>query len=263
MRNKIVPAEHCKLKGCKKRRSAVCDMTKCFPFILMHGPQGTSGFWNMNNVPKLYRNLIKKDLDGLCLAEENPKVHQSLIRYIDNIEQRIDVENVGLYLYSKASGTGKTTTAVILMNEYLIYRVESYLKSIQERKADDVEQEKLDQSPVFFVSASEFQNVYNEQFRGIDSGASERYYLLKKRMKNVDLLVIDDIAVRDVTEAFNNELFEIIDYRASEMKAVIITSNSTLDELEHKLGQRITSRIKGMCVPVGLSGSDKRKVGNR
>lgn len=262
MSGKIMPKEYCKLKGCKKRGTEACTKM-CFPFVLMHGQQGNTGFWGMNNVPKLYRNLTVKDLERLNLSEENPKIYQSLLRYIENIGKRVDEENIGLFFYSKASGTGKTTSAVIVMNEYLIYRVESYLKSIQERNPEDVEQEKLDQSPVFFVSASEFQNVYNEQFRGVDSGASERYYSLKKRMKRVDLLVIDDIAVRDVTDAFMNELFEVIDYRNSEMKSVVITSNATLDELEYKIGQRIVSRIKGMCVPVGLAGTDKRKVGNR
>lgn len=245
----------CKLSGCKKRGSASCNQS-CYPFTLMHGHDGNRGYWGINNVPHSYKNLTADVLNDLNLPKEYLKQFSKIFTKIGDV---IDNQKVGLYLFSKTSGTGKTTVAVALMNEYLIYRVESYFKELQTTSVED-KRPTLDYSPVFFMSSSEFQNVYNGQFRDAGGDLSERYKVFKERMKNTDLLVIDDIAVRNVTEAFNNELFEVIDYRTSNSKPMIITSNVPLSELERVLGQRIASRIKGSCVPVGFVGSDNRKV---
>lgn len=50
-------------------------------------------------------------------------------------------------------------------------------------------------------------------------------------MKEVDLLIVDDIALRGCPEGFQNELYEIIDCRSTEDTTTIFTSNVTFDEL--------------------------------
>lgn len=122
----------------------------------------------------------------------------------------------------------------------------------------------LEHNASMFVKASELQNRYNEQFRGsaeMQKGASDRFYTLKQRMKQVPLLVLDDIAIREITQAFENELYEVIDTRATNELATIFTSNLAIAELGAMIGERITSRIDGMTVKVAFQGKDFRRGG--
>ena len=89
--------------------------------------------------------------------------------------------------------------------------------------------------------------------------ASKKYYAVKDRIKSVDLLIFDDVATKATTEAFTEELYEIIDYRATEELATVFTSNVPLSEIADLLGDRIASRIEGMTVPVEFAGKDFRK----
>ena len=138
------------------------------------------------------------------------------------------------------------------MNEYTIKASKSHLQDVTT----------LTDTPALFVSMSEFQNIYNSQFRGskdAQESASNHYYWFKDRMKKVQLLVLDDIALRGVTEAFTSELYEIINARVNEGKSVIYTSNVTLHDLASVLGDRITSRIEGSTFIFPLTGKDHRR----
>lgn len=89
--------------------------------------------------------------------------------------------------------------------------------------------------------------------------AGSRYYERKDLLIRVELLVLDDIGTRDATEAFNNEIYEIIDERASEERATIFTSNVPIDGIAQVLDDRIASRIHGMTWAVPFEGADMRK----
>lgn len=242
---------------CKKFKSEECNPL-CYPFVLLHGQKGTGGFWRTSGVPAKYKKLRIIDLP---IKEANPKAFAIATKYIEKIEEMVEEKGVGLFFYPELSetntmgtGTGKTTTAVTILNEYIIFSTKRHLKGVKEIKGN----------PALFIKASELQNKYNAQFRGnieMQQEASCGFYKLKQRMKDVKLLVMDDVAIRDTTEAFKNELFEIIDFRATEERATIFTSNITLNGLNKFLGERIVSRIEGMAVPVQFYGNDFRKGG--
>lgn len=223
---------------------------------MLHGSSGDGGFWASTNVPLKYRGCL---LENLPIKEENPNAYKVVEKYIGNIDQYVKEKSLGLFMFSIpnndnkfGTGTGKTTTAITILNEFVVDQVKRHVKG----------EIRLEKNPCLFMKASEFQNKYNEQFRGsieLQKEASDRYYSLKKKMKDVDLLVLDDVAVRDTTEAFKNELFEIIDHRATEDKTMIFTSNYPLEKVSEFLGERIASRIQGMCFTVGFKGKDHRK----
>ncbi|WP_345554882.1 ATP-binding protein, partial [Paraliobacillus ryukyuensis] len=80
---------------------------------------------------------------------------------------------------------------------------------------------------------------------------------LMAAMKNVDLLVIDDIGAEQRTQWTTAKLFEIIDDRAG--KATIYTTNLNSKELSDWVGERNFSRIMENTQPIKLNGNDYRR----
>lgn len=236
-----------------------CDYT-CYACTFMHGVEGgKGGLWATTGVPERYK---ANRVDTLPIAEDNPKAHQIISQYIEKILYFVQEKNAGLFLYSVpekdnpyGTGTGKTTTASTVLNHFVIERARAYFKGEQD----------MTNNPAIFVKATELQNNYNAQFRGTfaqKEQASIRYYNLKEALKKTELVVLDDIATRGsrVSESFEDELYEIIDYRESQLSvgATIYTSNVNMDELSKHLGDRIASRISGSTVKVGFRGKDNR-----
>ncbi|WP_214796540.1 MULTISPECIES: ATP-binding protein [unclassified Exiguobacterium] len=241
-------------KRCGERGG--CDYT-CYPYVIMHGMNGDGGIWKSTQVPKRYQ---KSFLKNLPIAEQNPASYKFVSRYIERVTELVR-RGIGLYLYSipnkenrKGTGTGKTTVATAIINEYVIQRVIEHSKG----------EYPIVENPALFVKASEFQNTFNEQFRGTDESkqkAASKFLKYKKLMLSVELLVIDDIALRGTTEAYQDLLYEIIDKRYNEELTTIFTSNTPLEQLGEVMNYQIASRIEGMTEEVLLKGLDNRKGG--
>jgi DNA replication protein DnaC len=245
---------NCKLKNhCNNKDN--CSF-QCYPFTFLHGVDGKTGLWRTRNIPKKYEN---------SLAATFPKVEpnitfEAMKRYMKNCLKHVE-NGTGMFLYSvpnKANplgtGTGKTTTACSIVNEFLIKRTLEYFKGGRQ----------IETNPVLFLKMAEFQNIYNGQFRGnkdTQEQNSLKYYIYKDRMKTVELLVIDDIAIRSGTETFLNEVYEVIDHRVTQEKTTIYTSNIGLKELSQYLGERTVSRIIGSTHAFPFTGEDYRLRG--
>lgn len=248
----------CKLaSSCKKAGTDACNVL-CSPFILLHGLEGHTGLWRARNVPKKYENSF---LSNLPIQQDNPLPFSIIRRYVGSVIDNVR-NGTGLFLYSipnaenrLGTGTGKTTSAIAVANEYLLARTLEHSKG----------GEPIVNNPVLYYKASEFQNLYNAQFKGtpdMKDAATRKYERVKKLMMKVELLVFDDIGIRQkITDNFENELTEIIDGRDSDQLATIYTSNLPIDKLADTLGDRITSRIDGMTVSVAFKGKDHRKGG--
>ena len=81
-------------------------------------------------------------------------------------------------------------------------------------------------------------------------------------LNKFDLLVIDDLASERDTEYMGEIVQNIIDSRYRAGLPLIITTNLTSDELKHPnemRKQRIYSRLFEMCLPVEVTGADRRK----
>ena len=239
-------------RTCKKYGTEDCNST-CYPYIMLHGLSGTGGFYNTSNIPSRYKDCL---VDNLPIKDNpiNKEKYDRIVRYKNDIINLVLDRAVGIYFYG-GTGTGKTTSAISLLNEFLIARVRLHLLG----------EKPLVNNPTLFISLAEFQNIFNSMYRGtseMQEQSTIRYYTLKEIMKTVELLVIDDIATRDTTESFQNELFEIIDRRSAERLTTFFTSNVELEMLVPIVGERITSRIDGMTTTISLDGEDNRKGGN-
>lgn len=220
-----------------------------------YGASGKTGVFGLAGVPKKYKLAT---MENLPIEEDNPEVYKAVRMICKNVDDYIE-EGLGLYLYSspnsenpRGTGTGKTTTAITILNHYLMKQLVKHVNG--EKPISDV--------PAMFVKASRFQNLYNSQFRGTQDEqqrASSKFYKEKKLMIETDLLVLDDIALRSATETFVNEMYEIIDERATEERAIILTSNEPIETVGKVLSEQIRSRIEGSCEFLAFEGTDKRR----
>ena len=81
---------------------------------------------------------------------------------------------------------------------------------------------------------------------------------LIRRFADLDLLVLDDLGAEKNTDWVMQTLYLIIDRRYSDMRQTIITSNHGLDGIAERVGERIASRLAGMCRIISLEGNDRR-----
>lgn len=81
---------------------------------------------------------------------------------------------------------------------------------------------------------------------------------IEERALNSTFLFLDDIGVEHTTEFAKEKLFTILDVRVSKNLPTFITTNLNFNDMKDKYGERIHSRIKELCVPINVKGTDKR-----
>lgn len=108
-------------------------------------------------------------------------------------------------------------------------------------------------SVVYGTAQNILSDLQNENF-GRDENL--RYY--ERAVLNCDLLILDDLGTEFKSAYTVACLYNIINTRLSAKLPTIISTNYTLDELEEKYDQRITSRITGQYRQLILVGNDIR-----
>jgi DNA replication protein DnaC len=79
------------------------------------------------------------------------------------------------------------------------------------------------------------------------------------RLQEATLLMLDDLGAAHVTAWNADAVYRVIDHRWTHMLPTIITSNFDPGTLSAMLGERLTSRLFGMCRTVVLNGPDRRQ----
>lgn len=81
-------------------------------------------------------------------------------------------------------------------------------------------------------------------------------------LAGVDLLVLDDFGAERRTDYALEQVFSIVDRRYNTQKPLIITSNLDYKLLEQPRDlrlKRIFSRVRGMCIPLEITGQSMRQ----
>lgn len=175
---------------------------------------------------------LKKDLtpeEQETLNSKTPKrYHEAWIDDVpDNILNKIKNDEHNLFLYGSC-GTGKTYILQALRKNYI-----ANTKNIVYYNSTDL-------ADKFRIEALENNQTLNKllDFKG--------------------LIIIDDFGAEKYSEFIEASFYRLINNRWDNMKPVIISSNFTISELAQRIGDRITSRIVGMCDVIEVGGVDKR-----
>lgn len=90
-------------------------------------------------------------------------------------------------------------------------------------------------------------------------GEEEKENLFEELMDyNKGFLILDDLGAEKLTEWARERLYLLINKKYNDMTPVIFTSNCSLDTLQDMIGDRIVSRIIGMCGVIKITGVDNR-----
>lgn len=146
-------------------------------------------------------------------------------------------------------GTGKTHKAVAMLKAYVMS-----LNCLEFREPFTTK--------ALFITVPELLVALRASFNQKSQESQESEAALFARFCNVDFLVLDDIGVEKISDWVLQSLYVIINKRYSEQRQTIITSNLNLSELKQVIGERIASRIAGMCRVLTLKGQDRRIVRN-
>lgn len=134
--------------------------------------------------------------------------------YLDDFESQKE-RGMGLYIWSRTKGSGKTRIAAGIANELM----KNYAVK-------------------FAVSLTILQEIKNTWQR--DTKYSENQ--LMDALYTTDILVIDDFVVERPADWINDKMYQIINERYINRKVTIFTSNDPLETLQYD--DRITNRIK-------------------
>lgn len=202
-----------------------CDKAGCIRFLEF------KSLIEKSNLPKKY--IVYTELTA-------PDADLAAYEQLYGLQMIIDTfvaEGKQIYLWSRECGNGKTTWASKLLKAYFAkiwpgnqFKMRGYfihVPSFLERLKDNISDK----------------NDINE---------------VKKCLRDADLVIWDDVAVKNISEFEIGVLLHLVDFRVSNLKANIYTSNLSRQKLEALLGQRLTSRIYNASTVIQFHGIDRR-----
>jgi DNA replication protein DnaC len=241
-------ASNCILNSrCKIANTVDCNRS-CGHFIAMMGYSAKGGRVGNSNTPADYRLLT---LANSPARESQAKIYGTLEKYAVTFERQFEAEGnriKSLYLWSESPGTGKTTTAIAVLNEWLIAH---YLGSLKRNR-------QAQQTAAVFLDVNAFQTDYNLATMTNDDAAMAKIKSTILRAQVAPFVVLDDIGVRSASEAFRSYVHAIVNYRTANSLPTIFTSNLPIEEMAVVFDTRLYDRMRDMCAVLHFSGNSFR-----
>ena len=182
-----------------------------------------------DTIPERYRDVA---FDRAPVNAMEPTTVRFVRRFCDRIDGNLD-EGRGFFFFGQP-GTGKTTLAMLIAQHAMKAR-----RSVA-----------IYTTPWLLARIA---STYESQ--------QESYMEIMDRLGAVDLLQIDDLAIKTDKEWTLQQLYTVINRRYEDKRSLVVTAN--VDEpgqLADHIGKQTASRIFEMCEAVPLFGNDQRRV---
>ena len=211
---------------CWYKDSCEDDCDTCNVFFQMKYQMTHSGLPEAKQKPiRLYLTEDKVDERAFNRLTD---IRKNIVDFVE--------DGKNLYLCSKWTGNGKTSWAIKMLHTYFHYTAVGNYDNLKG----------------MFISTSELLL----QLKDFNNPVSKTYL---DNLKNVDLVVWDDIAVSGMSNYDFTQLYTIIDKRILAEKSNIFTSNQpTVEGFADLMGNRLASRIYYTSEIVELKGKDMR-----
>ena len=191
-------------------------------------------------IPIAYKN---KTFDEFDPKDQDQKDFLLELKMYVNTWNEVHSRGMGISLISNSTRIGKSHLACSVAHAL----IEKYQKSIEE-------------DLVVFVNVTNwidswraFHARFNKDIDDEFIDAAEKQKEIDKlcnldsRMNNCEFLILDDIGEVPGTPFVNSKLYSVVEYRTSNNKPILITSNHPWDTIKIKYGDdgiRITDRLK-------------------
>lgn len=219
--------------------------------VALYGSSGDGGRVGAAGLPIDYKGVT---LTNSPARETEAKVYKVLRSYVATFT-RNDGPIKSVYLWSEAKGNGKTTTAAALVNEWIRATVVGALKLGKHAP----------KRPAFFLDTNEWQSLFNQFNRprvpdSIAEPAAATYYRWLDAAQRAPFVALDDIGVRQATEAFRGDVHSVVNHRTANRMPTVFTSNEPLDSLADTFDERLYDRARDQCVDIEFQGYSQRGI---
>ena len=178
------------------------------------------------NVPPRFWNVKLSEIP------EHLEYRDKVRKYLEKMNEMLE-NGIGLFLYSDENSTGKTSIAVLALKQALRLRRTAYFEESGRLKAA-------------LIRAEEF----------------EENIPIERRIRTVDLLVLDDVSKGDRTKSgFAENLIEgILRDRSQNLKTTVLTSNLRPNKIEQVYSADLAALLRETTIPLKISGYDWRAL---
>ena len=176
-------------------------------------------------VPSRLHDLYLEDL------EVEDKIKQYVLCYTEHLD-KVYQEGKGIYFFGN-NGVGKTTLACMILKECYTYRYTC-------RR----------------ITFMDYVSLYTRAWG--DSEVKQEVEEEINKIKSREFLCIEEIGKENDTKVAVNVLEDLLRYREDNSLPTIICTNLSPKVIKERYGNSIYSLMKGNCVPIKVSGEDRR-----
>lgn len=187
------------------------------------------------NIPDSFKDVelinFRSDVYRKPESKQAIKIVVGIVKeYLKDLDNNLE-QGMGLYIYSKTKGSGKTRLAISIANELM----------------------KKHNTQVKFATSPQ---ILNEIRATWDKDSEYTESKLLDALSTTKVLVIDDFGTEEVKGWVNDKYYSIINQRYINRKTTILTSNHSLENLEYD--DRIISRIRERVYQISFPNEDIR-----